>query len=268
MVLPQLSQAETAQVWDYSTILDQLSRVYDNPNKVQEAEDKLFAIRQQPTDSLHAYIAKYERLLYEANGQEWPDANKISTFRNGLNSTIRNRLSQQLNLPRNYSAFLKVVQQLAGRSAGFSHQEHSSTKPSYGNNHANGHTHSHGEPMEINSVNVNTISTHRARSLSPAQRDQLRQDGKCVRCGSLDHWVAHCPLAPFSSRSSSQSPIRGRTTGIGISTATTPFAKKQTGIRQVIAAVYDSDYDSNYISESEHLVLNDFDNYEPSLSDN
>jgi hypothetical protein len=27
--------------WDYNTILDQLARVYDNPNRVQEAEDAL-----------------------------------------------------------------------------------------------------------------------------------------------------------------------------------------------------------------------------------
>src|SRR5579871_78251 len=63
MVLPQLGQAEQEQVWDYNTILDQLAHVYDNPNKVQEAEDKLLSIKQ-----------------------------------NGLNTTIRNCLAQQLNL--------------------------------------------------------------------------------------------------------------------------------------------------------------------------
>ncbi|EEH41652.1 hypothetical protein PAAG_03215 [Paracoccidioides lutzii Pb01] len=41
MVLPQLAQAEEAGNWDYNSILDQLSRVYDNPNKIIEAEDKL-----------------------------------------------------------------------------------------------------------------------------------------------------------------------------------------------------------------------------------
>jgi hypothetical protein len=66
MVLPQLSQAnETSH--DYNTILDQLIRVYGNPNKVQEAEDKLYALK-QGTDSLYAYIAKFERILYEARG--------------------------------------------------------------------------------------------------------------------------------------------------------------------------------------------------------
>jgi hypothetical protein len=45
MVLPQLSQAEDETSYDYNTILDQLTRVYDNPNKVQEAEDKLYALK-------------------------------------------------------------------------------------------------------------------------------------------------------------------------------------------------------------------------------
>jgi hypothetical protein len=91
IVLPQLSQVNKTS-HNYTTILDQLTRVYDNPNKVQEAEDKLYALK-QGTDSLHAYMAKFERVLYEACGQDWPDVNKISAFRNGLNSTLRNRLA-------------------------------------------------------------------------------------------------------------------------------------------------------------------------------
>jgi hypothetical protein len=34
MVLPQLSQAKAADLWDYNTILNQLLWVYDNLNKV------------------------------------------------------------------------------------------------------------------------------------------------------------------------------------------------------------------------------------------
>ena len=116
MVLPQLGEAETSNEWDYNSIFDQLARVYDNPNKIQEAEDKLLSLRQN-SDPLLIYIAKFERVLYEARGQNWLDVNKISTFRNGLNSTLRNRLAQQLNLPRTYSEFVKTAQQLAGRSA-------------------------------------------------------------------------------------------------------------------------------------------------------
>jgi len=69
MVLPQLGQAEEDKDWNYKAILSQLSRVYDNPNKVQEAEDRLYALK-QGSDSALVYIAKFERVLYEARGQD------------------------------------------------------------------------------------------------------------------------------------------------------------------------------------------------------
>ena len=61
MVLPQLTTAQSSDQWDYQTIIDQLTRVYDNPNKVQEAEERFMVIK-QGDDSLHQYIAKFERL--------------------------------------------------------------------------------------------------------------------------------------------------------------------------------------------------------------
>jgi hypothetical protein len=197
MVLPQLHQAEESQVWNYITILDQLIRVYDNPNKVQEAEDKLLALK-QGTDSIPAYVAKFERVLYEARGQNWPDVNKISTFRNGLSSTIRSRLAQQLNLPRKYPDFVRVVQQLAGRT---------SQAPTSGNSNGSGsgpgpgNHHYHGEPMEVGSINAIHVSSpqQRARSISPTLRGQYRLQGRCVRCGSYDHWVHSCTLQPYAS---------------------------------------------------------------------
>ncbi len=207
MVLPQLGQAEASNTWDYNTILDQLSRVYDNPNKVQEAEDRLLSLR-QGVDSVPAYISKFERVLYEACGQNWPDINKISVFRNGLNSTIRGRLNQQLNLPTQYPAFVRIVQQLAGRSS--SSIVHS--QPT-GNNQLRG-----PEPMDINAITINSIDTPssrssqststspRARSISPARREQYRADGRCVRCGSHKHWVGSCPLQPYKKQTGRRVP--------------------------------------------------------------
>ena len=55
--------------YDYNTILDQLTRIYDNLNKVQEAEDKLYNLK-QGIDSLHTYMAKFECVLYEACSQD------------------------------------------------------------------------------------------------------------------------------------------------------------------------------------------------------
>ncbi|KAJ5052396.1 uncharacterized protein L3040_002146 [Drepanopeziza brunnea f. sp. 'multigermtubi'] len=118
MVLTQLASAQDSGNWDYNTLLDQLALAYDNPNKIQEAEDKLLACK-QGTDALYIYVLRFERLLHAARCQTWPDANKIIAFRNGLNSTIRTRLNGQLTLPTTYTEYVHVTQQL-GRSSGSS----------------------------------------------------------------------------------------------------------------------------------------------------
>ena len=42
-------------------------QVYNNPNKVQEAKNKLLALK-QGTDSLLTYVAKFEQVLYKTQG--------------------------------------------------------------------------------------------------------------------------------------------------------------------------------------------------------
>lgn len=188
LVLPQLSYAEDTNTWDYNTILNQLSLVYDNPNKVQEAEDHLLALKQDSGESLAAYIAKFERILYEAKGKDWPDVTKISVFRKGLNSTLRGRLNQQLNLPKSYVEFLRVVQQLGSHSF--------SSTPINGSSNSHSHPSSHGshpkpDPMDIGYIGINSIQPVSSTSLD--ERNRRRQQGCCVRCGSPSHWVKDCP---------------------------------------------------------------------------
>ena len=217
MVLPQLAQAEESETWDFSTILAQLSRVYDNPNKVQEAEDKLLSLR-QGTDSIPAYISKFERVLYEAHGQDWPDINKISIFRNGLSSTVRNRLSQQLNLPSKYPDFIRIVQQLAGHSSGSTpttlarSDSHSGNSHSYSQSRTPQVLQRSSDAMDLSTIGINAIDIGpaevanaitianidlpQAPSITPELREQYRSEGQCVRCGSYDHWVGSCRLKP------------------------------------------------------------------------
>jgi hypothetical protein len=182
MVLPQLSYAESTQSWDYNTILDQLSRVYDNPNKQQEAEDKLYTLK-QGNDSLPVYIAKFERTLYEAGGQSWPDVNKISSFRNGLNSAIRSRLAQQLTLPRVYSEFLRTAQQLSSKTAAPPY----ATTPKIAN-----------DPMDVSELTIGAVTPMTtligATSSNLIVRPNYRQSGQCFRCGSYEHQVKNCSL--------------------------------------------------------------------------
>jgi hypothetical protein len=183
-VLPLLADAEERTQWDYQEILQQLQRVYTNPNEVREAQQALHKIRQNDSEPLPAYIARYERILYEAKGRDWPAAVKISTFRQGLNASIQRALDGQLMLPDDYPAFLQAVQRLASRTATYTH----TPKP---------------DAMDISAVEpicINTIdrvpASPRARSVPPPCRDRWRKAGKCVRCGSTAHWVQSCPYLP------------------------------------------------------------------------
>lgn len=189
----QLATAEESQSWDFNTILDALTRIHDNPNKTNEAAERLHTIKQGDTH-VAAYTQKFERLLFEARGDKWDDIVKINYFKAGLSTTLKNRLSQQLDLPDTYSDFLKTVQRLDRRS------DH--TYPSTGGGKL---TQNGGDKMDLS---VNTISAIRpespetrarahARSASPSQRQLWRTNNCCVRCGESDHWVNSCPLAPY-----------------------------------------------------------------------
>jgi len=145
MVLPQLAQAKESGVWDYQAILDQLSRVHFNPNKIREAATKLMHIK-QGTDSIYTYLAKFERVLYEAKGQDYPDVVKINYFFNGLSQTLKDRLAQQINLPSTYTEYLRTVQQLGSRS----------TTATSAHTVGQGHTHT-ADKMDVSTLEIRAL---------------------------------------------------------------------------------------------------------------
>ncbi|KAJ5050948.1 uncharacterized protein L3040_002815 [Drepanopeziza brunnea f. sp. 'multigermtubi'] len=216
---------------DYNTLLDQLALAYDNPNKIQEAEDKLLACK-QGTDALHIYVSRFKRLLHAARCQTWPDANKIIAFRNSLNSTIRTRLNGQLTLPITYTEYVHVTQQL-GRSSGSSGPSgpsHGFPRPSAPpqNRPRTSTGPPPGDPMDLSAVEraqqleqlqhanelgaIELIDAHEADqtqlledrypTLQHAphstldQREAWRKSNRCTRCGAIDHWIAGCTLLP------------------------------------------------------------------------
>ena len=191
-VLPQLATAEQEQFWSYQSILDQLSRALDNPNKTQEAVDRLHRI-DQASESIPNYIAKFERMLYEAKGHNWDDDRKISAFRFGLNSTIKNRLAQQLELPSSYPQFLRAVQKLSSRSGtlGPLNPTHNpSSRPHTAN--APPATARYGDPMDVSNIGINSIEVPGHFLFSEPTRQSYRDIGACLRCGSFDHWLKDC----------------------------------------------------------------------------
>ena len=67
--------------------------------------------------------------------------------------------------------------------------------------------------IQLNSIGLSTpASPRRAHSISPVRRQSLREEGKCVRCGSWRHWVSDCPLEPHRPSSPEQQQFLRRDT--------------------------------------------------------
>lgn len=144
LVTPQLTVAEATQQYDRDSILQQLARIYDDPHKIRDAEDKLQSLEQGQTDSLPTYLAKFERLLYKAKANLWLDTTKIALLRKGLNKTARDRLDTQVLIPDKYDDFVALLQKLSGSSG-----SGSGTRPNHGGPKP--------EPMQIGAIGAISV---------------------------------------------------------------------------------------------------------------
>jgi hypothetical protein len=70
-------------------------------------------MRQQPDEAFSAYLARFERTLYEAGAHGWPDLAKVSALRAGLGDSIKKKLEVQLTIPDDYTTFVKALHQLS-----------------------------------------------------------------------------------------------------------------------------------------------------------
>ncbi|KAK3948980.1 hypothetical protein QBC32DRAFT_220729, partial [Pseudoneurospora amorphoporcata] len=71
LVQPQLIQATELDDFKPLAILNQLARHFDNLHKVQDAEEKIQAIKQYKDEHFMAFLARFERLFYRYEANKW-----------------------------------------------------------------------------------------------------------------------------------------------------------------------------------------------------
>jgi len=175
LVLPFVRQAQRNEDWKPLALLEHLQRIYDDPNKAKKAGQRLIELR-QGTMGIGTYLPQFEKVLFEAGADAWPDNAKITTLVSGLNRDSRQRINGQLSLPADYNGFVRMLQTL-GNYFGTT-----------GSSHSNGNKNAmEWEPVKAAKARV-------APAVSREQRQAWRDKGKCVRCGSAKHWVKDCDV--------------------------------------------------------------------------
>ncbi len=95
------------------------------------------------------FLAKFERLLFEADATTWPDTAKISLLRTGLSQTFKAKLTHQIGLPTNYPEFVYVFQTLG---------DYSAASPTITNTHQKNSFSTHNkDAMDIGAVNIGLL---------------------------------------------------------------------------------------------------------------
>lgn len=212
LVLAFMKKAEKTGEWDPSALLGYLERLYDDPNKAKKAGQRLRELQQGSTN-LTVYLPRFEQTLFEAGADDWPDDAKITTLVGGLNKDTKQRLNGQLELPTRYNAFVRTLLTL-GNQFGTRYMDTDRDKDK-------------GNGMDWEHTKIAAAKV--APAVSSEQRQRWRDEGKCVRCGSKDHWVSKCKYQPTRSRSSSAS--SRSTVHMGTTRTLKPARTKTTAVR-------------------------------------
>ncbi|KAA8642688.1 uncharacterized protein ATNIH1004_009440 [Aspergillus tanneri] len=178
----------------------------------------IFSFFSRDDESLIAYLARFERLSYEANVNSWPDISRVTTLHRGLRPNLRRILEDSNNslfdLP--YNEYIELVQSTDRRTRP---SPKSAPKPALTPNTDPMDT----DPVRVNSVKINPNPVHVgsvrvARAASPVLSDSSHEsttsdrrrfrlaNNLCLYCGSNDHWIADCDARSTLSDTSEKPP--------------------------------------------------------------
>jgi Retrotransposon gag protein len=190
--------AEANQQWDPEEIFLFFQRICYNPREQQEAVQRFASVRQKDDESLLAYLARFERLSYEAGAQVWPSTSRISSLHRGLRASLRQLLEESNDslFSQSYDDYVELVQRTDRRTRQPVSQKAARTAARQSPppdrmdinhlSHARSRSHSRSRPCSRSSS---------SSSASSAQRQHRYSHDLCYYCGSDRHWIKDCAQA-------------------------------------------------------------------------
>ena len=196
------------QFVDYPEMLQYLEDAFGDPDRVQNAQNKLYQLKQKNLD-FSVYYAEFQRLALEG---EMPEEALVPLLFQGISRELQDMLLHNPPKSRQYKTYAGHLQELDNRYR--QHQQQiSRTKvsalPRSPTSYAAAAS---ARPAPVSSSLPRRISSPRPEwknrrgtlphapegdpmDLSLLQRppNGRRERGECFRCGSKDHRVAGCP---------------------------------------------------------------------------
>ena len=217
-ILHLRQSSDEDQSWDPEDIFSYFQRLCHNPREQQEAIQRFSTVRQKDDESLIAYLARFERLSYEAGANKWPDVSRVSSLHRGLRPTLRQPLEESNDslFSQSYNDYVELLQGLDRRTRRQPFSSHNKNNP---RQHVPAsqptQTFPIDDPMILNTSNFHSHAHNRPSSPSStssksSDRQSYRYNNDlCYCCGSKNHWIKDCPQSrsnTTSQRTTSQLP--------------------------------------------------------------
>lgn len=207
-VLHLRQSAEDSQSWDPEAIFSFFQRLCHNPREQQESIQRFSSVRQRDDESLIAYLARFERLAYEANATTWPDISRLVTLHRGLRPTLRQTLEESndslFSLP--YDDYIDLIQRVDRRTRRPQPAQTPTQKPFPLYKPPTQTQKPDQDNMDLAPIQIGALRTGSplSRSDSPVSTKSASSDRTiyrlendlCFYCGSADHWISACPSRP------------------------------------------------------------------------
>ncbi|KAK7178761.1 pol-like protein, partial [Paraphaeosphaeria sporulosa] len=212
-------QSEDTQSWDLEDIFSFFQRLYHNPREQQEAIQRFSLVRQREDESLIAYLARFERLAFEAKATTWPNVSWVTTLHQGLRPTLRQFLEESNDsiFGLQYPEYVELIQSYDRRAR----------RPQ--NQHPNQHLNQYPKPARPEPMDVDPARVRLARpssalstSSSTSRHAHRLENDLYLYYGADDHWISDYPI----SRRTPSTPEPARTKSTARSTILSTHLRK------------------------------------------
>ena len=166
---------KTANDCNPSAFFERAEGTFGDPNEKKNARTLLSATRQRGDETFSDFITRFEELLAQEGGEEWPQDVQIDTLEDSLNKEMQSRLVSYQFADQNYHTFRSACLSIDAKIKAMRMRSRNSIQPtSSGSATRNG--------LRDGQRRTKIKENERAPWASSEERERRRQAGLCLRC--------------------------------------------------------------------------------------